>query len=157
MSGAKFSECRKYRYLLWRQWDSTKAMATFLMLNPSTADEIDNDPTVERCQRRSLQMGFGGLRVVNIFGFRSTDPNGLYREPEPIGADNDAAILEASRDAGIVICAWGKHGELNGRGKAVLEMLRTHGIQPHYLQLNQDGTPKHPLYVKYSVPPTPWP
>lgn len=126
------------------------------MLNPSTADEAANDPTVERCQRRALQMGFGGLRVVNIFAFRSTDPEGLYNESEPIGADNDAAILEATGDAGIVICGWGKHGNLLGRGNAVRELLKRHDIAAHYLKLNQDGSPMHPLYVGYSITPTLW-
>lgn len=73
-SGASFSECRKYRYLLWRVWDESKPAAVFLMLNPSTADDVDNDPTVERCQRRVHALGYGSLKVVNIFAYRSTIP-----------------------------------------------------------------------------------
>lgn len=156
LSGAKFSDCMRYRYQLWRQWDPVKRVAVFLMLNPSTADEVDNDPTVERCQRRALQMGCGGLRVVNIFAYRSTDPAALYEQEDPVGPENDAAILDATRDAGIVICAWGKHGNYMGRGLQVMRMLVAAGVQPHYLQLNQDGTPKHPLYVGYDVKPSPF-
>jgi hypothetical protein len=101
-------------------------------------------------------MGFGGLRVANIFALRSTDPTALYETEDPIGADNDAAITESVTGAGIVVCAWGGHGNLGGRGNAVLNLLRERGIVPHYLKLNSDGTPKHPLYVGYDVMPKPW-
>lgn len=154
-SGAIFSSCMKYRFELWRQWDEGKPYALFVMLNPSTADEIDNDPTVERCQRRALGMGYGGVRVVNIFAFRSTDPQGLYTEDDPVGAGNDEAIVRLATGAGIVICAWGTHGNHLDRGKHVLAMLHGAGVPPHCLQLNADGTPKHPLYVGYDVQPVP--
>jgi hypothetical protein len=154
-TGAVFSPCKKYRYQLWRTWGDA-APAVFVMLNPSTADEIDNDPTVERCERRARAMGYGGLRVSNIFALRSTDPSALYTEADPVGPDNDAAILESVSGAGLVICAWGAHGNLNDRGPAVLRLLREAGAIPHYLHLNRDGTPKHPLYVGYDVQPKAW-
>lgn len=154
-TGAVFSECRLYRYRLWRTW-SKQPPAVFVMLNPSTADEIENDPTVERCERRARTMGFGGLRVANIFALRSTDPQALYGHQDPIGPQNDDAILESVDGAGIVVCAWGGHGNLNKRGEAVLQLLRTAGVAPHYLKLNLDGTPQHPLYVWYAVMPKPW-
>lgn len=154
-SGAVFSPCRKYRYRLWRTW-SDAAPAVFVMLNPSTADEIENDPTVERCERRARAMGYGGLRVANIFALRSTDPSALYIEQDPVGPDNDAAILESVAGAGLVVCAWGAHGNLHDRGLAVLRLLRDAGVTPHYLHMNRDGTPKHPLYVGYDVQPKAW-
>ena len=154
-SGAVFSPCKQYRYRLWRTWGE-EPPAVFVMLNPSTADEIDNDPTVERCERRARTGGYGGLRVANIFAFRSTDPSFLYGHSDPVGPDNDAAILESISGAGIVICAWGGHGNLNDRGQKVLALIRKAGATPHYLVLNQDGTPKHPLYVGYDVKPIPW-
>lgn len=154
-SGAMFSPCRKYRYRLWRTWGES-APAVFVMLNPSTADETDNDPTVERCERRAKAMGFGGLRVANIFALRSTAPAALYASDDPIGKDNDAAIIESVSGSGLVVCAWGTHGNLLRRGEKVLEMIRGSGIVPHYLKLNNDGTPKHPLYVGYDVKPQPW-
>ena len=126
------------------------------MLNPSTADEIKNDPTVERCERRARMMGYGGLRVANIFALRSTDPKALYQHTDPVGKDNDAAILELVNGAGIVICAWGGHGNLNNRGTKVLELLQSANITPYYLALNKDGTPKHPLYVGYALSPVEW-
>lgn len=154
--GAVFSDCRQYRYRLWRIWDDSRPPAAFVMLNPSTADEVDNDQTVERCERRAHAMGFGGLQVVNIFALRSTDPTALYSHAEPIGRDNNAAIIEATREAGIVICAWGTHGNLNNRGAEVKAILDRSGIEPHCLVLNANGTPKHPLYVGYDVMPKPW-
>lgn len=155
LSGARFSPCGRYRYLLWRIWDEDRPPAVFVMLNPSTADEIDNDPTVERCQRRAKALGFGGLRVVNIFGLRSTDPQALYSDKDPIGPENDETILEATIGAGIVICAWGTHGNFLGRGLQVLSLFRRVGVMPYCLQLNADGTPTHPLYVGYEVLPQP--
>ncbi len=154
-SGAVFSDCRKYRYLLWRYW-SDAPKAVFIMLNPSTADEVENDPTVERCERRARSMGFGGLRVANIFALRSTDPLALYSHPDPVGNGNDESIRVSVDGAGIVICAWGGHGNLNDRGKRVLNLIRETGAIPHFLHLNNDGTPKHPLYVGYDVKPKVW-
>lgn len=152
MTGATFSPCGAYRYRLWRYWSGEPAVL-FLMLNPSTADETVNDPTVERCQRRAKAMGAGGLQVANIFALRSTDPGALYAADDPVGPDNDAAILAAARECAQVICAWGVHGEYRGRGNAVLAMLRTAGITPHCLGTTKDGHPRHPLYVSYGVTP----
>ncbi len=156
-TGATFSPCTHYRYTLWRTWDASKPSCLFLMLNPSTADEVDNDPTVERCQRRALAMGFGSLVVCNIFAYRSTDPGALYDLSDPIGPENDAAILAQASRAGLVVCGWGKHGALHGRGNAVLSMLRSAGVKPHALQINGDGSPKHPLYVGYQHAPVEMP
>lgn len=114
---------------------------------------MKNDPTVERCQRRAIKMGYGGLHVGNIFAWRSTDPTVLPALADPVGPDNDTAILQAAKNAGIVICGWGKHGKLLDRGNQVLEMLLQHGVTPHALAINEDGSPQHPLYVGYDVLP----
>ena len=156
-SGATFSPCRQYRYALWRTWEPDRAPCMFLMLNPSTADAIDNDPTVESCLRRSLKMGFGGLLVCNIFAYRSTDPEKLYEVEDPVGPENDRIILARARAAGMVICGWGTHGALHGRGNEVLQLLREAGVKPHALRINADGSPQHPLYVGYEIQPVPMP
>ncbi len=153
--GATFSPCGRYRTRLWRIWGD-QPPAVFCMLNPSTADETSNDPTVERCERRARATGFGGLQVVNLFALRSTDPRALYSEIDPIGPGNDEAILDACAGAGIVVCAWGAHGKFRARGNWVRDLLYDAGARPHVLALNRDGTPKHPLYVGYNVQPTPW-
>lgn len=126
------------------------------MLNPSTADDIENDPTVERCVRRAVAMGYGGLRVANLFALRSTDPTQLYLSDDPVGPENDTAILDAAKTSDMVICAWGGHGNHLGRGDTVRHLLINAGVTPYRLVMNSDGTPKHPLYVAYSVQPKPW-
>lgn len=155
-STASFSECGAYRYTLTRTWNPDGPIWTFLMLNPSTADQVVNDPTVARCQSRAYRAGAGGIIVVNIFALRSTDPQALYDAVDPVGVGNDAAILEACRKAELVICAWGKHGCFRGRGDEVRAMLNAAGIDPYVLVLNQDGSPKHPLYVAKTTTPQPW-
>jgi len=148
-TGAVFSECQRYRYRLWRYWNRAKPTLCFLMLNPSTADDVSNDPTVERCQRRALAMGFGGLEVVNIFAFRSTRPIVLQSLEDPVGPENDQAILAACASSGMVICAWGDDGKLRRRSEAVRMLLEGAGITPYALAVNLSGEPKHPLYVSY--------
>ena len=156
-SGATFSSCAQYRYLLWRTWEPGARTILFLMLNPSTADAVANDPTVERCQRRAIAMGFGRMMVANIFALRSTDPQALYAHPEPIGPENNEAILEAAQQADLVVCAWGTHGAHQARGLAVLRMLRDAGVEITCLGVNKDGSPKHPLYVAYRASPVAMP
>lgn len=154
-TGATFSPCKLYRYTLWRQWDEGPTLM-FLMLNPSTADEIDNDPTVERCQRRAVAMGYGRLVVCNIFAFRATDPQDMKAAADPVGPDNDQAILDQARQAAMVICAWGNHGGHLERSDTVAAMLKQAGIQLHCLEITGAGEPKHPLYVSYDVSPQLW-
>jgi hypothetical protein len=157
--GAVFSDDRVYRYLLWRRWYTFRQMRTpspvgFLMLNPSTANETENDPTVERCEVRAREWGFNGVMVANIFAFRSTDPRIMKQfAGDPIGPANDQHILEMASKCFPVICAWGRHGEHMGRGTAVLKMLKAHGVLPWALGMNQDGSPEHPLYIGYRVRP----
>jgi hypothetical protein len=127
-----------------------------VLLNPSTADETTNDPTVSRCQVRALNAGFGGLLVVNIFAWRATDPAALYQVTDPVGGlDNDFAILAAAKKSKLVVCGWGKHGALQDRGNKVLELIRSAGRVPHALRVNADGSPEHPLYLSYKLQPQP--
>lgn len=152
-ASAYFSDDRKYRYALSRVWDESKPLVLFCMLNPSTADEINNDPTVERCQRRAVQMGFGGMAVVNIFALRSTDPKALYKAEDPVGPENMRVVISLAKKAKLVVCGWGKHGAFKSHGEFMLMKLRDYGIRPHALKLNKDGTPAHPLYIGYDVKP----
>ena len=96
-TGARFSIDRRYRYALWRVWDHDENLYNFLLLNASSADEATNDPTSERCERRTRRWGFGGLIVTNLFALCATDPAGLRRVADPIGPENDAAILETAQ------------------------------------------------------------
>lgn len=144
MTGAEFSPCRSWRYALWRRWNISRKMALFICLNPSTADETQDDPTIRRCIGFAKSWDCGGLYIANIFAYRSTDPKALYKIPDPIGADNDFWIKKLSREAKITICGWGTHGNYQDRGSKVLDIIR----EPHCLGRNKDGSPKHPLYLR---------
>ena len=155
-TGAVFSRCRRWRYLLWRCWDASKPAANFLMLNPSTADELKLDPSCTRARNFAEAWGYGALVVTNIFGWRSTDPSVLKAVKDPVGRGNDAAILKAAQEAKLVVCAWGEHGAHLDRGNAVVGMLRQRGVALHSLRLNASGHPAHPLYLPSSLMPTGW-
>ena len=156
-SVAVYSDCEAYRYTLTRVWDAAGEKAVFVMLNPSTATETQNDPTVERCERRARALGFGAFRVTNIFAYRATDPKVMRAVPDPIGPDNDAAIADGAAWADGIICAWGSHGAHLDRGHQVEVMLRGAGYELHHLGLTLSGSPKHPLYIGYGMQPQLWP
>lgn len=151
-AGAIFSSDRRFRYSLWRIWRKEKRPAMFLMLNPSTADETSNDPTVERCQRYALRWGFGGLIVCNIFAYRATNPVIMKAQPDPIGPENDAAILVNAGNAGVVVCAWGNHGRHLNRSADVMAMLHDQKIITWCLSRTNIGEPGHPLYLRSDAP-----
>jgi hypothetical protein len=153
---AVYSDCQRYRYLLTRVWDPRGPQALFVMLNPSTATEVQNDPTVERCERRARALGFGAFRVCNIFAWRDTDPKAMRRAADPVGPGNDGAIRESCFWADKIVCAWGTHGAHLGRGPAVERLMRETDRPLHHLGLTRDGHPKHPLYIGYDVQPVLW-
>ncbi len=155
-SSATYSDDELYRYELTRIWQPDGRRVSFVMLNPSTATEQQNDPTVERCERRARTLGFGAFRVTNIFAWRATDPRAMRRAPDPVGPENDATILEAAIWADQVICAWGTHGTFMGRGATVETLLRRTGKPLFHLGLSKAGHPKHPLYIAYAQQPARW-
>jgi hypothetical protein len=126
------------------------------MLNPSTATELQNDPTVERCERRARALGFGAFRVTNIFAWRDTDPRAMRRATDPIGPANNAAILESCDWADQIICAWGSHGDHMGRGQDMAVILKATYPKLYHLGITKSGQPKHPLYIAYREQPTLW-
>lgn len=156
-TGADFSLDRAYRYRLWRIWDATRRPIVYVLLNPSTADAQQNDPTVTRCIIRARQLDAGGAIVVNLFALCATDPRVMKAHPEPIGRDNDEAILTAAGEAGLIIGGWGAHGTHRDRARSVLGMLRDAGHVVHHLGLTKAGHPTHPLYIGYGVQPQPIP
>lgn len=151
---AILSPCRTYRYWLKRELNSGKGTVLFIMLNPSTADEIINDPTISRCISYSRKWGYMNLEVCNIFALRSTDPNNLMAHLSPVGPDNDRYILEASERANLIIAAWGNHGKISGRGRKVVKLLEQYSLKS--LGINASGHPKHPLYLKQNILPMPF-
>ena len=155
-SVAEYSDCEKYRYKLTRIWDPAGRKVLFVMLNPSTATEVQNDPTVERCERRARTLGYGGFRVTNIFAWRDTDPKAMRAALDPVGPANDAAILEGTAWANTVVAAWGTHGAHLDRGAHVEALLRASAQPVYHLGITKDGHPKHPLYISYSEQPSLW-
>jgi len=148
-SGAKFSKCRKYRYTLWRTWDKLKPKIMFLGLNPSTADEIKNDPTVTRCINYSKSWGYGGMYMMNIFSFRTTYPVELKKAKDPIGSKNDYWIKKIYKDVDKCIGAWGNDGEFKNRSEDIIKLIP----DIYCLKVNSSGQPAHPLYLKSNLSP----
>ncbi|MGV6848657.1 MAG: DUF1643 domain-containing protein [Marinibacterium sp.] len=156
-SEAVYSTCERYRYALTRIWDREAPRLLYVMLNPSTATELANDPTIERCERRARALGYGGFRATNIFAWRDTDPRALRRAAHPVGRHNDAALRAGAGWADHVMAAWGAHGNHLGRGREVEALLRATGRPLFHLGMTRAGHPRHPLYIAYARTPEPWP
>ena len=155
-STAVYSDCEKYRYSLTRIWAPEGRKVLFVMLNPSTATEVQNDPTVERCERRARTLGFGAFQVTNIFAWRDTDPRAMRAATAPIGPENDDTLIAGTAWADQIIAAWGTHGAYMDRGAQVEAVLRATGRPLFHLGLSKAGHPKHPLYLPYTKQPEPW-
>ena len=147
--GAKLTTDRLYRYLLWRIWNNTKPLVLFIGLNPSTADENIDDPTIRRCLGFAMGWGYGGLLMANLFAYRATNPKELRCIADPIGRDNDDNIIAANKKAGITILAWGNGGQYLNRGDAVANMLPG----ACRLRITKLGQPQHPLYLPQNLRP----
>lgn len=149
---AAFSECGQYRYELTRRWGAGP-VATFIMLNPSTADAEQDDPTIRRCVGYARRWGCGALVVVNLYAYRATSPADLWTASDPVGPDNDWRLSAATGAPGPLVAAWGAHARpdriaavLALPGMGVLEALAT----------TKSGQPRHPLYLRGDLTPQPW-
>lgn len=139
-----------YRYALTRRWNPESATVAFVMLNPSTADALTDDPTIRRCQGYARAWGAGGLLVLNLFALRATDPRELKTAADPVGPANDIAIaqlLAQPEGLGPVVAAWGNHGSLLGRAEAVTAAVAGLGVHLWSLGCTGSGQPRHPLYL----------
>lgn len=153
---ATFNAKRTHRYQLTRTWSPDYPPAVFVMLNPSTASAFVPDPTITRCLGFARRENAGGLVVVNLFGLRSTDPAALLDHPNPIGRSCNRLLLESVQDAAVVIAGWGVPGRLRDRDSKVTDLLADQGVDLMCLGRNQDGSPKHPLYVRRDQPLVPY-
>ena len=146
------SPCRQYRYCLWREWDKmNQSYAMFVGLNPSTADEVADDPTIRRCVDYAKRWGYGALCMVNLFAYRAPKPKVMKNHTAPVGPENDCRLTELAEGAGIVIAAWGINGSHMQRDQVVKHLLAG---KLSCLGRTKGGHPKHPLYVKADVKPS---
>lgn len=120
-------------------------------LNPSTADEKDDDQTIRRCVDFAKSWGYGGLCMANLFAFRATEPADMFAEKYPVGSGNDEWLVKLSAKAGVIVAAWGNDGAHLGRSREVIRLLPN----LHYLKMNKTGEPAHPLYLKATLKPVP--
>lgn len=165
---AVISDCGKYRYRLGRRWSNVGRPCLFIMLNPSTADAFEDDPTIRRCIAFAKSWGCSELTVVNLFAVRATDPKDMMAASDPVGPDNMEHVKSAADFAvrgycypkdcnGPVVCAWGAHGAYMDQANTVLGWLEAELIKPVCLGITKSGQPKHPLYLASDTPLTPYP
>ncbi len=144
---------RVFRYTLWRRWSDGQRYVNFILLNPSTADEVSDDPTTRKCVRMARSWGFDALCMTNLFAFKATDPRNMKKATDPIGYGNDRWLLKIAKDASLIVCAWGLDGAFTGRAAAVRQLLRRFDL--HYLRITR-GEPWHPLYLPDNTKPSRW-
>ena len=156
-----WSPDRAHRYFLRRpagMLDRDKPVIAFVLLNPSTADEVKDDPTVAKCRRYAAGWGYGEVIVLNAFAYRATDPKNMRAHPDPIGPDNDATILQTAEVVhglgGTILCGWGTHGTHLERSAALRALLAPFPLKA--FTLTKHGEPGHPLYLRGDLQPIDW-
>lgn len=129
--------------------------ALFIGLNPSTADQNKDDPTIRKCVGFAKRWGFEAVCMVNLFAIRGSNPSVIMSVEDPMGPENDRWIEQCANSADRIIAAWGIHGRYRGRDKRVTDLLYQKKVEA--LAINKDGTPMHPLYAAYGVEPVDYP
>lgn len=163
---AKLSPCGLYRYALARDWTEADLLGdahqvdtvTFIMLNPSTADHEQDDPTIRRCVGFTRALGATRLVVVNLYAYRATKPADLWRAADPVGPENDVTLahhaIAAADGSGVLIAAWGSNAKADR--VAHVFQLPAMALAVQALALTADGQPRHPLYLPADARPFPW-
>lgn len=151
--GAEFNDNRTHRYRLWRIWDDRLPKVMFIGLNPSNANEMEDDPTIRRVIGYAQNWGYGGVYMVNLFTVISSDPD-ILKNPIQWGnwAHARGIILDTAAKCDKVIFAWGNHKAASFRAYQIAGDI----IKPHCLSINKNGSPKHPLYCKSDLKPIVW-
>ena len=148
-----FSKSKLYRYSLKRAWETdANNQILFIGLNPSTADNQRDDPTIRRCVKFANYWGFNSLEVVNLFAFRATDPMDLFNEESPIGPYNDFWIKRAYKRSTLAVACWGSAGVHKDRSTEVTKYLKN----LFCIRRNKDNSPSHPLYLNSKLSPIPY-
>ena len=155
--GADFSPCRQYRYALWRHWDwqGHANCVMFIGLNPSTADETDNDTTISKCIGFAKKWGYGGIYMLNLFAFKATHPSEMFRAAYPIGPGNDEALAYHRTRCGLIVAAWGAGPSKSEHGwkwlHRVEDVKRVISKPLWCLGTTKDGSPRHPSRIGYAT------
>jgi hypothetical protein len=152
---AILSECGRYRYLLTRVWDAEKPKVIFIGVNPSTADAQKDDQTIRKLIWYAKRGGFGGIKMLNLFAFRSVKPKPLVMEEDPIGPLNHFQLMAQIGDmeAGDrLIFMWGKNASKINR-KWEEHIKKNYGDIAYCFKINKDGSPAHPLFLAGDIEP----
>lgn len=144
--GAVFDKTGAYRYRLWRVWNESAPRVGFIMLNPSTADDTLDDPTIRRCIGFARAWGYGAVEVVNLFAYRATRSADLRGMADPIGRENDRYLQRLEQNVQQIIVAWGNLGAWQNRDQAVIRRFSQRHL--HCLGTTLSGSPRHPLYLR---------
>jgi len=156
MQSASFSDCYKYRWTLTRCLTVGAAnyrhipYVAYIGLNPSTADAINDDPTMRRLRHFTRKAGYAKFIMLNLFAFRATIPKDMKAAEDPIGCGNTGTILSVTAESetcAMTVACWGTHGSFMNRGGEVTDLLQRHGVELRCFGRNADGSPKHPLYL----------
>lgn len=151
---AIISDCKYYRYDLWRIWDDELPPLIVVGLNPSTADATLDDPTIRKCIGFAKRWGFGALCMLNLYAFRSTYPRILKHLKHPVGPSNDFWLKTRFEMETMILCAWGNNADPKRVGE-VLGLI-PEGRRVMALKVTKKGQPQHPLYVPYECSPVPY-
>ena len=154
-------ESNRHRYTLRRSWLGDGGIVNFIMLNPSTADDVFDDATIRRCVGFAKMWGFSKLTVTNLFAYRATDPNDLKRLLATdggwrvaVGEDNTAHLDREARTSSLIVCAWGDNCEMansHAQDKAMMRMLRQYDL--YCIRKTARGNPAHPVRERYTDAP----
>lgn len=142
---AEFSPCRRWRYVLRRWWSKVRPIIKFIGLNPSSADEKQDDNTTRLLINAAKKWGYGGVDVYNLFAYKATEPDEMKRADDPVGVENDVWLQTIV--TGPVVACWGENGSFRNRGDDVLEMLRPLEPLAFAVDYTKSGQPHHPLYL----------
>ncbi|MEM1218258.1 MAG: DUF1643 domain-containing protein [Bacteroidota bacterium] len=140
----EISYCGKYRYMLGRTWDDQKDRLMYVGLNPSTADALQEDPTIRKCLHFAHQEGFGGFDILNIYAYRTPHPKELFKMQDPIGPKNSSFLKKYMERSSKVVLMWGTEAHQH---EAVQAFLTNHSGPWYCFGENKDGSPRHVLYI----------
>ena len=151
LRSAKFDEEHKHRYYLSRIWDDSHSKILFIGLNPSKADDVEDDNTVRRLITFSQSWGFGGFYIVNLYSFIATEPEDMIRwyymrtnkMQRALFKQNMEYALRYARICSMTAFCWGAGIPNEEASTRYIRTFRDAYCFGH----TKDGHPKHPLFL----------